>query len=69
MYLTYYLLCTIKSNTGIPVVAQWKQIRLGTVRLQLQPLALLRGLRIRHCHELWCRLQMQLRSHIAVAVV
>ena len=33
-------------------------------------LALLRGLRIRHCWgELWCKLQMQLGSHVAVAVV
>ena len=29
----------------------------------------LRGLRIRHCRELWCRLQMRLRSGVAVAVV
>ena len=29
----------------------------------------LSGLRIWHCHELWYRLQMQLGSHIAVAVV
>ena len=30
--------------------------------------ALLGGLRIQHCHELWCRLQMRIGSHIAVAV-
>ena len=29
-------------------------------------LALLCGLRIWHCPELWCRLQKQLRSHVAV---
>ena len=29
----------------------------------------LHGLRILHCRELWCRLQMQLGSHVAVAVV
>ena len=29
----------------------------------------LRGLRIRHCHELRCRSQMRLGSHVAVAVV
>jgi len=29
----------------------------------------LSGLRIWRCHELWCRLQMQLGSRIAVAVV
>ena len=32
-------------------------------------LASLSGLRIRHCHKLWHRLQMWLRSGIAVAVV
>ena len=37
-------------------------------RMQVRSLALLSGLRIRHCHELWCRSQMQLRSHVAVAV-
>ena len=28
----------------------------------------LSGLGIRRCHELWCRSQMQLGSHVAVAV-
>ena len=32
-------------------------------------MASLSGLRIPCCHEQWCRLQMWLRSHIAVAVV
>ena len=32
---------------------QWKPIRLGTIRLWVRSLALLRGLRIRCCHELW----------------
>ena len=39
------------------------------MRMQVRSLALLSGLRIWGCHELWCRLQMQLRSCIAVAVV
>ena len=30
---------------------------------------LLSGLRIWHCHELWCRSQVPLRSHVALAVV
>ena len=34
-------------------MAQWKQIRLGTTRLWVQSLALLIGLRIRCCRELW----------------
>ena len=44
---------------GISVMAQWKQIWLGSMRMQVQSLALLSGLRIWHCHELWCR------SHLA----
>ena len=38
------------------------------MRLQVQSLALLSGLRIQHCCELWCRSQMKLRSGVAVAV-
>ena len=48
-------------------MVQWKQIRLGTMKLQAQSLALLNGLRIQCCSELWCRLQTQLGSGIAVA--
>ena len=36
-------------------MAQQKRIHLGTMRLQVQSLAMLSGLRIRHCRELWCR--------------
>ena len=50
-------------------MAQGKQIQPGTMSLQVRSLASLSGLRIRHCRELWCRLQMQHRSSIAVAVV
>ena len=35
---------------------------------EVPSVALLSGLRIRCCPELWCRLQMQLTSCIAVAV-
>ena len=58
-----------KKKVGVPVVAQQKRIQLGTMRLRVQSLASLSGLRIWHCHELWCRLQMWLRSCVAVAVV
>ena len=37
------------------------------MRLQVQPLASLSGLRIWGCRELWCRLQMWLGSHVVVA--
>ena len=66
----------VKSNykhkngyTGVPVMAQQKQIQLGTMRLQVWSLASLSGLKIWRCHELWYRLQMWLRSGTAVAVV
>ena len=60
---------TFERCFGVPVRAQGKQIRLGTMRLWVQSLALLSGLRIQHCHDLWCRLQTQLGSFIAVAML
>ena len=38
------------------------------MRLRVRTLALLSGLRIQCCRALWCRLQMRLRSGVAVAV-
>ena len=38
----------------IPVVVQMKWIRLVYMRMCVWSLALLRGLRIQNCHELWC---------------
>ena len=55
-------------DQGVFSVAQWKQIRLVSVRMGIRSLALLSGLRIRHCRELWCRVQTGLRSAVAVAV-
>ena len=55
-------------EAGAPSVVHWKQIQLGTIRLWVQALSLLSGLRIWHCHELWCRSQMWLGSDVAVAV-
>ena len=52
----------------VPIMAQWKWISLVTMRTQVPSLSSLSGLRIWHCHELWCRLQMWLGSDIAVAV-
>ena len=42
--------------------------QLVSIRMGVQPLVPLSGLRIQLCHKLWCRLQMWLRSHVAVAV-
>ena len=47
----------------------WKRILLVSVRMWVQSLALLNGLRIQHCYELWCKLQMRPGSPVAVAVV
>ena len=58
----------IKCSSGVPVVAQWKRIKLGTMRLQVRPLVLLSGLRIQPCHDLWCRSQTRLGYGVAVAV-
>ena len=63
------LFIKVLTADGVPVEVQWKQIQLGTMRLQVQSLALLRELRTRCCCELRCRLQTRLRSGIAVAVV
>ena len=43
-------------------MVQQKKILLRTMRLQVQSLVLLSGLRIQRCHELWCRSQTQLGS-------
>ena len=53
-------------KVGVPVVAQWKQIQLGTMRLWVQSLASFSGLRIWCCRELWCRAKMWLESLVAV---
>ena len=56
-------------GTRVPIVAQGKRIRLGTMMLQVQSLASFSGLRIWHSCELWCGSQRQLGASIAVAVV
>ena len=57
-----------KIFTGVPIVAQWKWIQPGTMRLRVRSLALLSGLRIRPCPVLWCRSQMRLGPGVAVAL-
>ena len=49
-------------------MAQQKRIQLVSVRIRVRSLASLSGSGICRCHELWCRLQKQLRSFVAVAV-
>ena len=54
---------------GVPVVAQWLTNPTRNQEVAGRSLALLSGLRIQYCRELWYRLQTQLRSHVAVARV
>ena len=54
---------------GVPVVAQWLTNPTRTMRLRVRSLALLSGLTIRRCYELWCRSQRRLGSRVAVALV
>ena len=56
------------NRARVPTVTQWKETRLVSMRRRVQSLALLSGLKIQRCRELWCRLQMQLGSGVAVAV-
>ena len=57
-----------KGKRGVPVVAQWLTNLTRTMRLRVRSLPLLSGLTIRHCRELWCRLQTWLGSCVAVAL-
>ena len=54
---------------GVPVLAQQKRIRLGTMKSRVWSLASLSGLRTQCYRELWCRLQTWLRSGVAMALV
>ena len=49
-------------------MVQGQQIRLVSIRMWFGSLASLSRLRIRHCHELWGRSQLWLRSHVAASV-
>ena len=60
---------SLKKVPRIPVMAQQKQIWPVSTRMQVWSLASSIGLRIQHCCELWWKLQLQLRSWVAVAVV
>ena len=53
----------------VPVVAQWLMNPTRNHEVVGSIPALAQGLRIRRCHELQCRSQMQLRSRVAVALV
>ena len=57
------LICGIYNMTqGLPIVAQQKRIQLVSTRMKVWSLASLSGSGIQYCSELWCMLQMHLRS-------
>ena len=58
-----------KHWVGVPIVAQWLQNLTIIHRTWVRSLVLLSGLRIWRCHELWCRSQTWLGSHISVALI
>ena len=71
------LLMSVPSTDSLTTTQSWirggsshqqKRIRLVSIRMQVQSLALLSGLGFPSCHEWWCRLQRWLRSCVAVAV-
>ena len=63
-------LCGTKMSIHrVPIMVQWKRIRLGTMRVRVPSLASLHGLRIWCCHGLWCRSQAWLGSGVVMAVV
>ena len=68
-YLNCILICFRITNIRVPTATQQKQIRLVSVRIWIQSLASLSGLRSWGCHKLWCKSQTWLGSRIAVAVV
>ena len=57
-----------KKCRGVPIVVQQKWIQLVSTKMWVRSLTSLSGLRIWCCCELWCRLQTQFRSGVAVAV-
>ena len=60
--------CVRSLRVEILVVVQWKLIQLVSMRIQVQPLALLIVSGIWCCRKLWYRSQTQLGSGVAVAV-
>ena len=58
-----------KSFQELPLWLRRLRIRLVSMRIWVRSLALLNGLSIWLCPELWCRSQMQLGSRVAMSVV
>ena len=56
-----------KKFIGVPVVTRQLENPTVSIRIQVQPLALLSGLRIQQCHKLKLRFLIGLRSGVAMA--
>ena len=76
VFLGYFLQAPSKGSKSLILFKKyiwefpwWCSRNHATMRLQVQSLASLSGLRIWHCCELWCRLQARLGSGVAVALV
>ena len=54
--------------TGVPIVAQWLMNPTRNHEVGVRSLASLSMLRIQRFCELWCKSQMQLGYHVAVAL-
>ena len=66
--LTFLARPHIGESPGVPIVAQQQRTQPVSMTMRVPLLALLSGLRIWHCCQLQCRLQMWFRSHVAVAL-
>ena len=66
-YISIKLLKTSKTESSCHGLAVMTPTRIHEDQVQFLPS--LMGLRIWHGREVWCRSQMQLRSHVAVAIV
>ena len=58
----------LRTQIGVPAVAQWLMNPTRNHEVAGSVPALVSGLRIRRCRELWCRLQTRLGSCVAVAL-
>ena len=57
-----------KRDWGVPIVPQWVRTQLVSMRMRVRSLVSFSGLRIWHCREEPCALQMQMGSYVAVSV-